>query len=158
MNWVCDSANCACLCLTGLLVIMERLKGMRYSQNARFNSEKICLPDTQTAILNKIFEWVGSDTLSASDGERKSIFLLHGMAGTGKSTIANTIASKLSAMKRLGASFCFSRDDRIDRNAGNMFSTIARDIADLDPCFKVKLAEALDQLSLSSSGKIISID
>ena len=105
-----------------------------------------------------MFEWVGSSTLSSSDEERKSIFLLHGMAGTGKSTIANTIASRLSAMKRLGASFCFSRDDRIDRNAGNMFSTIARDMADLDPCFKVKLAEAMDQLSLSSSGKIISID
>ena len=59
---------------------MERLKGMQYSQNARFNSEKICLPDTQTAIHNKIFEWVGSDTWSASVGEHKSIFLLHGMA------------------------------------------------------------------------------
>ena len=139
-------------------MIKDRLKDMRYSRNARFNSEKICLPDTQTAILDKMFEWVASDALSASDGERKSIFLLHGMAGTGKSTIANTVALRLSAMKRLGASFCFSRDDRFDRNAGNMFSTIARDMADLDPCFKVKLAEALDQLSLSSWGKIISID
>ena len=92
--------------------------------------------------------------MSASDGEHKSIFLLHDMAGTGKSTIANTIALRLSAMKRLGASFCFSRDDRINRNAENMFSTIARSMADVDPCFKVKLTEALDDLGLSSSGKI----
>jgi len=123
---------------------------MRYSRNARFNSEKICLPDTQTAILEKIFEWVASATESACDGERKSIFLLHGMAGTGKSSIANTIAMRLSAMKRLGSSFCFSRDDRIDRNAENMFSTIATDMADLDPCFKVKLAEALNERGLRS--------
>ena len=131
---------------------------MRYSTNARFNSEKVCLPNTQTAILDKIFQWVASDTLSASDGEHKSIFLLHGWAGTGKSTIANTIAQRLFAMKRLGASFCFSRDDRINRNAENMFSTIARGMADLDPCFKVKLAEALDDLGLCTSGKFMSIN
>ena len=105
---------------------------MRYSTNAKFNSEKVCFPNTQTAILDKIFQWVAFDTLSASDGdgEHKSIFLLHGWAGTGKSTIANTIAQRLFAMKRLGASFCFSHDDRINRNAVNMFSTIARGMAD----------------------------
>ena len=132
---------------------------MRYSTNARFNSEKVCLPNTQTVTLDKIFQWVASDTLSASDGdgEHKSIFLLHGWAGTGKSTIANTIAQTLLGMKRLGGSFCFSRDDRINRNAENMFSTIARGMADLDPCFKVKLAEALDDLGVSSSGKFMSI-
>ena len=132
------------------------MKDMRYSQNARFNPEKVCLPNTQTAILDKIFEWVASDTLAAGDGERKSIFLLHGVAGTGKSAIANTIASRLFAMKRLGGSFCFSRDDLVNRNAENMFSTIARGMADLDPCFKVKLAEALDDRGLRSSGKFIS--
>src|SRR5271156_3997347 len=126
---------------------------MRYSKNARFNSEKICLPNTQNAILDKIFQWVASDSLSASDEQCKNIFLLYGLAGTGKSSIANTIALRLAAMKRLGASFCFSRDDRIDRNAENMFSTIARGMAGLDTCFKVKLAEALDDLGLRSSGK-----
>ena len=133
---------------------------MRYSTNARFKSDKVCLPNTQTAILDKIFQWVASDTLSArdGDGERKSIFLLHGWAGTGKSAIANTVAQRLFAIKRLGASFCFSRDDRINRNAANMFSTIARGMADLDPCFKVKLAEALDDLGLSTSGKFMSIN
>ena len=133
---------------------------MRYATNARSNSEKVCLPNTQTAILDKIFQWVASDTLSASDGdgEHKSIFLLHGWAGTGKSTIANTVAQRLLAMERLGSSFCFSRDDRINRNAANMFSTIARDMADLDPCFKVKLAEALVDRGLCTSGKFMSIN
>jgi hypothetical protein len=78
------------------------------------------------------------------------------MAGTGKSTIANTIAWRLFTMKRLGGSFCFSRNDRINRNASNMFSTIARGMADLDPSFKVKLAEALDDLGLRTSGLFIS--
>ena len=135
---------------------------MRYSTNAMFNSKKVCLPNTQTAILDKIFQWVASDTLSASDGdgdgEHKSIFLLHGSAGTGKSTIANTIAQRLFVMKQLGASFCFSHDDRVNRNAANMFSTIACGMADLDPCFKVKLAEALDDRGLRTSGKFMLIN
>ena len=131
---------------------------MRYSRNARFNSGKICLPDTQMAILDKVFQWVASDSISAGDGQRKTIFVLHGMAGTGKSSIANTVAVRLSAMKRLGASFCFSRDDRLNRNAENMFSTIARGMADMDPCFKVKLGEALYEQGLRSSGKLTSID
>ena len=131
---------------------------MRYSRNARFNSQKICLPDTQIAILDKVSQWVASDSISAGNGQRKTIFVLHGMAGTGKSSIANTIAVRLSAMKRLGASFCFSRDDRLNRNAENMFSTIARGMADMDPCFKVKLGEALYEQGLRSSGKLMSID
>ena len=154
MSWVCKWFSCSCHRLTILLAIEERLNHMRYSTNARFNPEKMCLPNTQMAILDKMFQWVASDTLSAGDGEHKSIFLLHGMAGTGKSTIANTIAWRLFTMKRLGGSFCFSRNDRINRNASNMFSTIARGMADLDPSFKVKLAEALDDLGLRTSGQL----
>jgi len=110
------------------------------------------LPNTQTAILDKIFQWVASDSLSASDEQRKNIFLLYGLAGTGKSAIANTIALRLFAMRRLGASFCFSRDDRVNRNAENMFSTIARGMAYLDPCFEIKLAEVIEDPGLCSSG------
>jgi len=126
---------------------------MCYSRNARFNSEKICLPNTQTAILDEMLQWVASGLSSGGGGPLKSIFLLYGMSGTGKSTIANTIASRLSTMRRLGGSFCFSRDDQVSRNAGNMFSTIAQGMADLDPCFKVKLAEAIEDRGLRSSGK-----
>ena len=110
------------------------------------------------AILDKVSQWVASDSISAGDGQRKTIFVLHGMAGTGKSSIANTIAVRLSAMKRLGASFCFSCDDRLNRNAENMFSTIARGMADMDPCFKVKLGEALYEQGLRLTGKLMSID
>ena len=126
---------------------------MQYSTKARFKPEKICLPNTRVAILDKIFEWVASGA-SGSGGPQKTIFLLHGMAGTGKSTIANTVASRLYKIKRLGASFCFSHDDHNNRNAGNMFSTIARGMADLDKCFRAKLVEVIqDDYGLCTSGK-----
>ena len=136
-------------------VIDNMLRDMQYSTRARFNPEKICLPNTRVAILDKIFEWVAACTASGSNGPQKTIFLLHGMAGTGKSTIAHTVASRLYELKRLGASFCFSRDDYNNRNAENMFSTIACGMADLDKCFKVKLAEGIKDRALRSSRKFL---
>jgi hypothetical protein len=64
------------------------------------------------------------------------------MAGTGKSTIANTVAKILDETGRLGASYCFSRNDRIHRNAKKFFSTIAVDMAKVDELFRHKLFEA----------------
>ena len=73
------------------------------------------------------------------------------MAGTGKSTIANTIAKMLSESGRLGASYCFSRDDIVDRNAENMFSTIAIAMAQVEKLFSHKLGEAVEDIGLRSS-------
>jgi ABC-type glutathione transport system ATPase component len=73
------------------------------------------------------------------------------MAGTGKSTIANTVAKILSESARLGASYCFSRDDTADRNAENMFSTIAIEMAQSDKLFRRKLGEAIEDIGLRSS-------
>ena len=117
---------------------------MRRSKNARFDRKKICLPSTRLSILEKILEWI-----SSSSSQR--ILLLHGMAGTGKSTIANTIAKILFESGRLGASYCFSRDDMVDRNAENMFSTIAVEMAQSDKLFSRKLGEAIEDIGLRSS-------
>lgn len=53
-------------------------------------------------MLEQIEKWADSD------GERR-IYWLKGMAGTGKSTIALTVARKYAQLRRLGASFFFSR-------------------------------------------------
>lgn len=133
-------------------VIDERLKDMRFSKNARFNREKICLPNTRIELIDKIIQWTGTGNSSADSDELKTIFLLHGMAGTGKSTIANTISVRLSQSGRLGGSFFFSQDDKINQNAQNMFSTLARSLASLDRSFKIKLFEAVEDPALCSSG------
>ncbi|KAE8390287.1 hypothetical protein BDV23DRAFT_183579 [Aspergillus alliaceus] len=46
--------------------------------------EDFCLPDTRTDLCRQFFEWAGSDG--------KFIFWLNGMAGTGKSTVAQIVA------------------------------------------------------------------
>ena len=60
---------------------------------------------------------------------QKSIFWLNGMAGTGKSTIARTIARTLTKQKRLAASFFFSRGRGDLSNTGKLFSTVAIQLA-----------------------------
>ena len=60
-------------------------------------------------MLDEIESW-------AEDPEKSPVFWLNGLAGTGKTTIAQTIAEQVFAQGRLGASFFCSRDfeDRSD--------------------------------------------
>jgi len=53
------------------------------------------------------------------------MFWLNGMAGTGKSTIARTVAREWARKKRLGASFFFSRGQGGLARASKFFTTIA---------------------------------
>jgi len=59
----------------------------------------------------------------------KCIFWLNGMAGTGKSTIARTVARKWHDEKRLGASFFFSRGNGDLAHASKFFPTLAYQLA-----------------------------
>ena len=79
----------------------------------------ICADDTRTEILDTVHRWLkgGSDAADRAletDGNRKGqVFWLDGFAGTGKSTITQTIASQYDKTKELGASFFCSRDAAI---------------------------------------------
>ena len=108
----------------------DRLHALPRADGASFNSaelehERLCLPGTRTKILDLIEQW----TINPQ-GER--IFWLSGMAGTGKSAIARTLAHKLSEKKQLGASFFFSRGRGDRGNASKFFTSIAYQLAILD--------------------------
>lgn len=77
-------------------------------------------------LLREIYRWV-----EASDG--KCIFWLNGMAGTGKSTIARTVASRLKGQSLLGASFFFKRGELDRGDAKLLFSTLARQLGSTVP-------------------------
>jgi hypothetical protein len=67
------------------------------------------------------------------------------MAGTGKSTIARTIARKYHGLKRLGASFFFSRRGGDLGHAGKFFTTIAMQLANNSPALKDYICKAIDE-------------
>ncbi|KAJ4005466.1 hypothetical protein NW766_011014 [Fusarium irregulare] len=121
--------------------ILDRIP---YVENAVFNSEVIdkqgkCLQGTQRNALNTIQRW-------AESPDSDPIFWLAGMAGTGKSTIAATVANclhnrkqffnsdeKLDSRTFLGATFFLSHEDPERNTVKYVFPTIARTMAERFP-------------------------
>lgn len=95
-----------------------------------------CLPDTRVDLLHKIHSW--------TDGQdKRTIFWLSGLAGTGKSTIARTIAETQSQRGRLGASFFFSRGGGDVSHAGKFVTSLASQLADSIPNLRQHICNAI---------------
>lgn len=110
------------------------LNDMPYASGARYVQEKGCLPGTREAIIQEIYDILNNP---AEDAPR--VCLLTGVAGSGKSAVAHSIARLYDEQQRLGSSYCFARSDVAKRNPQNVFSTISRDLSDHDPQFKSAL-------------------
>jgi hypothetical protein len=100
------------------------LNNFRCANGAEFRhgERKGCLRGTRGDVLNSIELW-------ARDFDRSSVYWLNGLAGTGKSTIAKTIAERSFADGQLGASFFCSRDFEDRRNLRLIFPTLAIQLA-----------------------------
>ena len=87
-------------------------------------------------MLNEIESW-------AKDLDSSQVFWLNGLAGTGKSTIAQTIAERLFAEGSLGASFFCSRDFKDRSDLHFIFPTLAFQLAHRYPDFRSHLVPLL---------------
>lgn len=74
---------------------------------------------------------------------RKVYFWLSGMAGTGKSTIARTVAHTFFDQKRLGASFFFSRGAGDLGHAAKFITTLACQLANISPVLRSHVVQAI---------------
>lgn len=73
---------------------------LKPAEQAYFNSDSACLKETRKPVLSQIMDWINSES-------EKRVFWMHGLAGSGKSTIAHTIAKELDAKGLLsGCFFC----------------------------------------------------
>ncbi|KAK6498032.1 hypothetical protein TWF506_004277 [Arthrobotrys conoides] len=100
--------------------------------------EPKCLPNTREELLKKIDGWV-----NGSSG--KHIFWLSGAAGTGKSTIARTVAETYAATNILGASFFFRRGAGDRSNASKFFTTLATNLMQHIPDIRLAVSEAIEK-------------
>ncbi|KAH8825998.1 WD40 repeat-like protein [Flagelloscypha sp. PMI_526] len=118
---------------------------LEISRDAPFNSDaaqklgrRECTPNTRLSILREIISW-------AQDNNHpllSSLFWIFGLAGTGKSTIAQSVCEKLEKEGLLASSyFCSLQLD--SRNSKRIVPTIAYHLAARYPIFKRNLASKL---------------
>ncbi|KAK3998077.1 WD40-repeat-containing domain protein [Cladorrhinum sp. PSN332] len=105
----------------------EMVSWLPIASEAAFNSgnnrnEATCLSNTRAQLLKEIKEW-------AERTDDKCIYWLSGIAGTGKSTVARTIARNYHELAMLGASFFFSKGGGDVSNAQRAISR-QKNIAD----------------------------
>ncbi|KAK2731054.1 hypothetical protein FQN57_003638, partial [Myotisia sp. PD_48] len=108
------------------LIEQFSLVNLRVAEGALYDSyineeEDFCLPNTRTELLSQISNWVESS-------DSKGIFWLNGMAGTGKSTIARTVANFFKERGQLGATFFFKEGEVDCDNARYLISTVIRQL------------------------------
>jgi hypothetical protein len=81
---------------------------------------------------------------SWADGtDERCVFWLSGLAGTGKSTIARTIARRYNDRQCLAASFFFSRGGGEVGHAGKFVTSIALQLARNVPALKQRISDAV---------------
>ena len=124
-----------------------KLNDLLYADGARFEREKGCLAGTRESLLQDI-----RNILDNPEDNVPQVCLLTGVAGSGKSAVAHSIARWYDDQQRLGSSYCFSSTDVANRNPKNLFSTIARNLSDRDAEYKSALWQVVkDDLSLRKS-------
>ena len=96
----------------------RRARGAGYQHGNR----RGCLRGTRETVLNEIESWT-------NDFDKSPVFWLNGLAGTGKSTIAQTVAERVFADGLLGASFFCSRDFEDRSDLRFIFPTLAFQLA-----------------------------
>jgi NACHT domain len=107
------------------------IRELPYKGGWRFGDEKRCLPGTRQDFLDYIIKWI-------ENPESERGLALLGRAGTGKSSIAHEVAHRFKN-KCLGSYFTFLRKEGSKEDAYQLFTTLARDLSDRYPPFKLAL-------------------
>ncbi|KIL57153.1 hypothetical protein M378DRAFT_16425 [Amanita muscaria Koide BX008] len=102
-----------------------------------------CFEGTRVALLREMAEWV-------TGLNESRMYVLSGLAGIGKSTVAYTVASRAASLNLLGASFFFSRDESDRKNAKKFFTTIAYQLC----VYKETFAKAIGDVLQTHRGSV----
>jgi cob(I)alamin adenosyltransferase len=119
------------------------LDSLPTAADAPFNAyqrqhDPTCLTNTRVDLLEDIYNW-------ANGRDERRIFWLNGLAGTGKSTIARTVARRCFEQKRLGASFFFSRGGGDVGHAAKFVTSIAWQLANYIPSLRQHICDAMKE-------------
>ncbi|CAE6409803.1 unnamed protein product [Rhizoctonia solani] len=122
-----------------------RLDGIQPAKLAFYDSKvassinrRKCTPHTREQAILDLLSWKDNNDYS-------NLYWLNGMAGTGKTTIANTLCAILDESRQLGASFFCTRSHPECRDVNVIFPTIAYQLARFSRPFCVALVRALEE-------------
>ncbi|KAF7979625.1 hypothetical protein HWV62_41573 [Athelia sp. TMB] len=119
------------------LVKSDILRGLKPA-NMSAAERSPCLPGTQQARLKEVIDWL----MTPSD---QNILWLHGAAGLGKSTIANTIAEHFGGLHRRGAFLLFDRNSPLESAPSRVITTLAFQLAQQNAAICSAVSAAIDQ-------------
>ncbi|KDQ09528.1 hypothetical protein BOTBODRAFT_79740, partial [Botryobasidium botryosum FD-172 SS1] len=107
-----------------------------------------CLPDTRASVLDHVISWVYS---TPDPGHNKPLFIT-GVAGSGKSSVANTLAQWSYDLGCLGSAFMFDRAHPQQNNPAALFGSVARQLARCDSAIAQSIISVLkDDPSLATA-------
>ncbi|KLO08826.1 hypothetical protein SCHPADRAFT_593635 [Schizopora paradoxa] len=130
--------------------VLEKLKD-QLPKTATYDSDRprliACHEGTCNAILKEVKAW------AKADEDRPQMMWLSGLAGTGKSSVAKTVAAWADELGLLGTSFFFSRDFEALYNPSYVFPSIALHLSEskLDP----SLAQCIEKTLVDDRGNIL---
>ncbi|KAB5587568.1 NACHT domain containing protein [Ceratobasidium theobromae] len=120
-----------------------RLEGLMPAKMADYDSKlsteisrRACTEGTRTAVLAEMKEW-------SLNPDAPDLYLMSGMAGTGKTTIACSFSNQLEEQKQLAASFFCTRTSPECRDASKIIPTIVYQLARYSIPFQSALCEVL---------------
>ncbi|KAF9785244.1 hypothetical protein BJ322DRAFT_1108700 [Thelephora terrestris] len=119
---------------------LKRLEELGPVHNAGHQAghHDLCLPGTREAVLDRIMRWT-------KNPQERRVFWLNGLAGTGKSTIAQTFSGMVADAGALGASFFCSRDYLDRKELKHIFPTLAYQLACRYPAFRERIIRVIKQ-------------
>ena len=95
-----------------------------------------CLPGTRADILKFVVDWVHSHS-------QQNVLWLHGLAGSGKSTISTTVAETFRELQRLGAFIFFNRNT-LSSDPAVVIRTLSFQLARFDRSIKSAICDAIE--------------
>ncbi|RXW12558.1 hypothetical protein EST38_g13297, partial [Candolleomyces aberdarensis] len=119
---------------------LKRIPGAAYDSQEVVAKVVSCFQGTRSALLANVGRWISG---SVSDGHNPPVYVLDGIAGVGKSTVAITVAQRAAGINSLGATFFFSQDQDDRKKSVGFVHTIAYQLAHYDASYGSAIAAAM---------------
>ncbi|RXW13191.1 hypothetical protein EST38_g12666 [Candolleomyces aberdarensis] len=121
---------------------LERVPGAAYDSQEVAAKIMPCFEGTRSTLLANVGRWMIGAT---DDGHSPPLYILDGIAGIGKSTVAITVAQRAAdpSINCLGATFFFSRDQEDRKKSLGFVHTIAYQLAHYHASYGKAIAAAI---------------